>query len=106
VHFVSDYAKGLSWEQSGGVRFFCTQALGIMIEDGVQAVYRSASGEKKDGQKDKVWKRVMGWVWMVGFFLFWSTPAWFFPIAVGERLIPMSIVGLATSLIKRLRNFV
>jgi hypothetical protein len=98
VHFVSDYAKGLSWEQSGGVRFFCTQALGIMIEDGVQAVYRSASGEKKDGQKDKVWKRVMGW--------FWSTPAWFFPIAVGERLIPMSIVGLATSLIKRLRNFV
>ena len=60
-----------------------------MIEDAVQAIYRSVSGEKKDVQQVKVWKRVVGWVWVVVFFLFWSTPAWSFSIAIGERLIPL-----------------
>ena len=36
-----------------------------MIEDAVQAIYRSVSGEKKDVQQVKVWKRVVGWVWVV-----------------------------------------
>jgi hypothetical protein len=95
VHHICDYARGLSWQESGAVRFFCTQALGIMVEDAVQAIYRSVGGEKRDGQQVKVWKRVVGWVWTVVFLFFWSTPAWFFPIAVGEKLIPFSIVGLA-----------
>jgi hypothetical protein len=94
VHFFADYAKGLSWEQSGSVRFFCTQALGIMIEDAVQTIYRSVSGEKKDGQQVKVWKRVVGWVWVVVFLLFWSTPSWFFPGAIGAKLTPFSIVDM------------
>jgi hypothetical protein len=95
VHHICDYARSLSWQESGAVRFFCTQAFGIMVEDAVQAIYRLVSGEKRDGRHVKVWRRVVGWVWTVVFLLFWSTPAWFFPIAIGEKLIPLSIVGLA-----------
>jgi hypothetical protein len=96
LHHLCDYAKGLSWEQSGAVRFFCTQAFGIMVEDAVQAIYRSVSGEKRDGQQVQAWKQVVGWVWVVVFLLFWSTPAWFFPGAVGDsELTPVSIVRVA-----------
>ena len=96
LHYICDYAKGLSWQQAGALRFFCTQAFGIMIEDAVQAIYRSVTGEKKDGQRVQAWKRVVGWIWVVVFLLFWSTPAWMFPGAVGQdKLTPFSVVEFA-----------
>ncbi|KAL9120579.1 MAG: hypothetical protein Q9187_002866 [Circinaria calcarea] len=38
-HALIDMAEGYSWQSSGSVQFFLTQAVGIMIEDAVQAIY-------------------------------------------------------------------
>ena len=41
-------AVGYTWEQSSTVQFFRTQASGIMLEDGVQALFgRVLPGYKK-----------------------------------------------------------
>jgi hypothetical protein len=50
--------------------FFQSSALGIMMEDGVQALWRKYSGEKfmdKDNGKF-TWKKVVGFVWVICFF--------------------------------------
>lgn len=46
-----------------------------------------------------MWKKVVGFVWVSAFTLFWSTPTWFFPNAqrntgsVEGKLLPFSVVG-------------
>lgn len=39
---VIDLGSDMSWLSSGIIEFFCTQVLGTMLEDSVQAVYFSA----------------------------------------------------------------
>ena len=67
VHLLVDLANDLTYAQSGATRFFTTQALGIMVEDGVQEVC------KFEGR----WKRVVGFLW-VWAFLAWTSPCWMF----------------------------
>ncbi len=77
-HSLSDVAQGLVWKQSGATRFFCTQATGIIVEDAVQALYRSIT---RDGRKAPIPQRVVfivGYVW-VFVFMVWSTPVWIYP---------------------------
>src|SRR5437762_13091049 len=47
LHAIIDYSAGMNWDDSGSLRFFCMQALGIMLEDVVQAIYRYVSGTKR-----------------------------------------------------------
>ena len=84
-HLIGDYGGGVLWAQSGAIRFFCTQALGIMIEDGAQEVWRRSFGEgEEEGDGEKLWKKVLGYFWVAAF-LIWSTPAWCFPIVCDMR---------------------
>ena len=69
----------LPYAQTGAVRFFCTQAIGIMIEDGVQAFHRHFRGSKISNAKVPLWHRIVGFIWLI-VFLTWSTPAWMFPM--------------------------
>ncbi|KAB8294718.1 hypothetical protein EYC80_006680 [Monilinia laxa] len=46
MHTAADYGGNISLGESGAMRFFCTQALGIMIEDGVQEVWKRMGGRK------------------------------------------------------------
>ena len=73
MHAVVDISA-VPITQSGACRFFCMQALGIMIEDGVQEVYRIASGNGKSR-----FGIVVGYIWVFAFFC-WSTPAWAYPL--------------------------
>lgn len=57
---------------SGALRFFLTQALGIMLEDGAQEIYRRLGG------KPDVLSRIAGYLWVVAF-LSWSTAVWQYP---------------------------
>jgi hypothetical protein len=89
----------MSFHDSQCVRFFLTQALGIMFEDRVQEAARRVRiwRGKPDGPQMKVLNRMVGWAWVVGF-LGWSTPAIMYPAArlnTGEGrdvLLPLSIV--------------
>lgn len=72
-------AASIPPKDSGAMRFFCTQALGIMLEDGAQEVFRRFGG------KPGLPSRLLGYVWIV-MFLSWSTAAWLYPaILVTKR---------------------
>ncbi|PBP21901.1 tat pathway signal sequence [Diplocarpon rosae] len=81
LHQAIDFAQGIPWAQSGSLRFFCIQACGIVVEDTAQFIYRWSTGAKF-GDPPKLWTRLVGYVWMVFFLLFWTTPWWFYPTAV------------------------
>ena len=40
LHAVVDVACGLPWQESGAIQFFCTQLLGIVLEDIAWNIYR------------------------------------------------------------------
>ena len=79
MHGVTDVAAGIPWRSSGAFRFFCTQALGIMLEDGIQALYRCARGTQRTSEPPSRWIRMAGYGWVLAFVV-WSTPSWFYPL--------------------------
>jgi hypothetical protein len=102
LHAIIDYSGGMDLNDSGSLRFFCMQALGIMLEDVVQAVYRYVSGTKR-GSKTPRWAKVAGYIWIVAFMLFWTTPSWFYPHALattGEAESKMTTFNVLQYLIK------
>lgn len=73
MHIVADFGGDIPPAQSGALRFFCSQALGIMIEDTVQEIWR-----RMGGKKDNLFSRSVGVIWTLAFFS-WSGPCWFYP---------------------------
>lgn len=56
-----------------------------MIEDGVQALYRTIHGYERSSQpKPPRWARPLGFVWVL-LFLIWSTPAFIFPMSAANK---------------------
>src|ERR1700760_1370713 len=68
LHVFIDIGNGKS-EWSPTMLYFQSFAFGIMIEDGVQALWRRFSGEKFAYSDDDVpiWKKIVGFVWVFGF---------------------------------------
>lgn len=65
--------------ESGALRFFCMQALGITFEDAAQDVYRRIGGQSGFLSK------MIGYMWVLAF-LSWSIAAWQYPaILVTKR---------------------
>lgn len=54
LHAITDVACGLSWHESGAIQFFCTQLLGIVLEEFVWNIYRHFT--TSDYQKDEMEK--------------------------------------------------
>lgn len=77
IHIGSDYGAGVPVHESGAVQFFSTQALGILLEDGLQATYYSLTGKPRPSKAPTL-HRLVGYTWLV-LFLAWSTPVWSFP---------------------------
>lgn len=82
MHLFADAGGGLSMHQSGALQFFCMQALGIMVEDGVQAIYRQFSRDTRSGPGNA--ERIAGYIWVVCF-LVWTSPVWVFPATLKMR---------------------
>ena len=74
LHVASDFGGGVPLTESGALRFFCTQTIGIMLEDSVQEIYRRVFRKKEN----KLAKAI-GYIWVVAF-LSWSTPVWVYPV--------------------------
>lgn len=98
LHATIDVSAGIPWHDSGAVRFFCTQALGIWIEEGTAAVFCSVTGASEDAGRPPRWKRLAGYVWVV-LFLAWSWPAYMYPMLYRTRansedsFLPFSVLG-------------
>lgn len=93
-HAWIEFAQGFPARQSGQIPFFVTQVVGILLEDTVQAVYRSTRGVQW-GAPPTPMARAVGYVWLV-VFLWWSTPIWFYPQrrisrANDDELLPFSL---------------
>ncbi|KAL8995981.1 MAG: hypothetical protein Q9169_004397 [Polycauliona sp. 2 TL-2023] len=97
LHQLSDLACGVPWMHGGAIHFFTMQAFGIMLEDAVQAMYRSAYGRKRTNEKPEGWKLWFGSGWVL-LWLFWTTPLWAYPIMQrwnGEGAVPFSVLSSA-----------
>ena len=94
MHLGQDVGGTVPWADSFTVRFFITQALGVILEDAVTGAYALVTG--KEGKDVGRGWRALGWVWVV-LFLGWSTPALNFPVLArvrgsGDELVPVSLV--------------
>ncbi|OJD31222.1 tri7-like toxin biosynthesis protein [Diplodia corticola] len=116
VHHVCVRAMGVPPAESGALVFFLLQALGIVVEDAVQAVCgvgRAAGSGAGAGAGRGLFARMnaglrrgIGYVWVVAF-VAWSSPTWFYAQSrVGtdpEILLP---VRVARPLVGMLKGFV
>ena len=93
IHVFLDIEYGGSAWESGAIRFFVMQAVGIIVEDAAQEIYLRGGG------KSNVWSRGVGYAWTV-FFLCWTTPSWEW-VAM-RRLIPRSDKRLPFSVLASL----
>ena len=114
-HGGAKSGSAFSFSNSGCIEFFLAQALGIMIEDGAQAIGRRVekllglqleAGTKPTSGRWWWWswmKKALGWVWLVAF-LGWSTPAMMYPAArlnTGKGkdvLLPFSVIKALSKL--------
>ena len=90
------------------MHFFCTQFVGMVIEDTVQALFRYGERRRRKGttieeagreiEEVPSWKRWVGRVWVAAF-LVWSTPTFEYPVMLvkrktGDEMLPFSVAKL------------
>ncbi len=80
LHSFLDVAYGMQWNLSGGVYCFLIMVLGIILEDGVQWLWRNVQPLQETGTKDVRWFEmaigyVWVWLWMVA-----VTPVYNYPL--------------------------
>lgn len=75
LHVLAEYGGGRPFKRSGTMRFFLTQVLGIIIEDGVGMIKILVLRGKESYPKVE---KLIGYIWVI-LFLIWSTPAWLYP---------------------------
>jgi hypothetical protein len=103
-HLVIDLSAGVSMKDSGAIRFFCTQLVGILIEDVVIASWRKYEGHQSgvgvkgsQNHNTPLWQRTIGIIW-VAVFLTWSTPSYLYPLMYRAKMgyadstVPWSVV--------------
>ena len=83
MHVAADGGGAVPMAQSGALSFFCAQAIGIMVEDGAQEVYRNLFGNRYNGVC-----KAIGYLWVVAF-LSWSSPVWVYPVLRSMKMEDM-----------------
>ncbi|KAJ6035709.1 hypothetical protein N7499_002836 [Penicillium canescens] len=64
LHLAIDSRAGIMHPQTGALRCFLIQPLGIMLEDGAQAIYRRVHGGAATYNK---WTKLAGYIWAWAF---------------------------------------
>lgn len=99
LHLLTDIGSGISFHESGSLRFFCTQVLGIIIEDAVQALFCSTRDGFNGSRRSSParWTRVVGFLWLTCFMV-WSTPVRAYPAMRRDKgeekdnILPFSVM--------------
>ena len=99
VHVVFDSYGAAPPSKLPTLAFFMSMAVAIMIEDGVQEVYRRVIGAdtRNGNQKVPIWHKAVGYLW-VSLWMSLTAP-WFMyhntRMAAGDRrLVPFSVIPL------------
>ncbi|KAJ6036584.1 hypothetical protein N7540_000863 [Penicillium herquei] len=98
MHYLIDLSMGLSISSSGAISFFCTQALGVLLEDLISRIYLSLRGISRDQSLNRG-QKILGYFW-VSSFLAWSLPAYVYPmlyrgnLGLNDAVTPVSIVTM------------
>ncbi|MCJ1444542.1 MAG: hypothetical protein MMC23_005044 [Stictis urceolatum] len=94
LHVFVDMLSFIPPAKSGAMVFFPLQAVGIMIEDGAQGLYKKVLGQPKGGAA-KLFVRVVGYIWIISWMAY-STPVWVYPaMRTGGgrgRVLPFSLI--------------
>lgn len=86
-HALSDISQGIPLGESGATRFFCIQALGIMVEDAAQALFKQYRGGEMTN-KTRTATRAAGYLWVVAW-LSWTSPIWIYPAMARDKGTPL-----------------
>lgn len=102
LHAVIDMASGLSWHESGALQFFCTQVIGIALEETARTIFyqfnRRANHTGKSPSAAFRPTILAGYIWVIAF-IAWSFPVWGYPPlyrmrgAMESSVLPFSILG-------------
>ena len=101
LHTVAGVASGMPLKELGVFRFFCTQALGVLVEQGAIAALRCLYGRSEGTKYLNYGAKALGYMWVAAFMI-WSGPAWIYPQTLRAppkgaiNFLPFSIVGALT----------
>lgn len=96
MHVLTDISAGIPVRKSGAMQFFVAQALGIVVEDSVKAVWKRCFGRQAT-RTPETWHNVVGFLW-VSAFMVWSAPAYLYPMMwrvnarENDSVIPWSLM--------------
>ncbi|MCJ1252095.1 hypothetical protein MMC30_009333 [Trapelia coarctata] len=98
IHRLVDDTNGIPESENTVYILFLLQALGIMIEDGVELGYHKLQSKGQRRVKPRPtsirgWQKVVGYIW-VGAWLVWTTPSWSYANIRhdGDQLFPFSAI--------------
>ncbi|KAK4210160.1 membrane bound O-acyl transferase family-domain-containing protein [Rhypophila decipiens] len=95
LHVAIDVSSGMYLHESGAMRFFLIQPLGLMMEDAILGAYYNFNK-----QPATMAHRLLGMLW-VGMWMAWTAPSYLYPVlakadsssAAGmDRVVPFSII--------------
>lgn len=97
LHLVLDIVQGIPAQESGAMLFFTTAPLGLMIEDGIKALWNSVSKSSEPSKKihKPLWQRVLGLLWSMAWLGITST-GFFYPQVVrpqNQGLVPFTVAS-------------
>ncbi|KAI0975054.1 membrane bound O-acyl transferase family-domain-containing protein [Xylaria arbuscula] len=93
LHVGIDFASGIGWRESGALRFFAIQPVGILIEDLFLSTYKSYIGTPDP--RASVMQRCFGFLW-VGLWIAWTVPAYMYPVLNSTEaagVVPISVIA-------------
>ncbi|KAJ5761069.1 hypothetical protein N7520_008225 [Penicillium odoratum] len=99
LHVILDVIQGIPVQESGAMLLFLTAPLGLVIEDGIKATWRSCTGTNRAENLMKtpppLWQKVLGFFWAMAWLGVTST-WYFYPQMLrpeNQALVPFSLAS-------------
>ena len=94
LHVVLDFVQGIPMQESGAMLFFATAPVGLLIEDGIKALWKSLSPPDKSVPRP-MWHRTLGLLWAMAWLGITST-WYFYPQTLrpqNQALVPLTLAN-------------
>ncbi|KAJ5793192.1 uncharacterized protein N7503_009170 [Penicillium pulvis] len=101
LHVILDVVQGIPGQESGAMLLFMTAPLGLIIEDGIKALWKTCTGASltvKDGDGEfpvPMWQKIIGFCWAMAWLGITST-WYFYPQMLrpeNQALVPFSLAS-------------
>lgn len=101
LHVILDVIQGIPGQESGAMLLFVTAPLGLIIEDGIKALWRTCMGTSRTGKNGEgevpvlIWQNIIGFCWAMAWLGVTST-WYFYPQMLrpeNQALVPFSLAS-------------